>query len=78
MQLHEIKNVKEIAKIGTTPSEIRMANSAACGYVIGMSKSPTVLQKLKQENCTHFIKYFEELYDIFELEYPQDNFMLFQ
>jgi len=69
MQLHEIKSAKEVAKIGTTPSEIRMANGAGCGYVIGMSKLPTVLQKLKQENCTHLIKHSEELYDIFKLEY---------
>ena len=69
MQLHEIKNVKEVAKIGTTPLEIRMANSAACGCIIGMSKFPAVLEKLKQENCTHLIKHFEELYDILKLEY---------
>lgn len=67
MELHEVKKIKAVAKIATTPLAVRTANHAACSYVIGFAKLPLVEQKLKQENCTHIINHLEELYPLFSL-----------
>ncbi|MBC8110676.1 MAG: HAD-IA family hydrolase [Verrucomicrobia bacterium] len=68
MQLTGIEDVKHVAKVGDTASDMQQGTSAGCGWVIGVTTGAYSAEDLRKFPHTHLIKHISELKTIFNLE----------
>ncbi len=67
MELLGVKDVKKVAKVGDTASDLHEGHSAGCGMVIGISSGAFSKEQLEQEPHTHIIHQIPEILDILEI-----------
>ena len=61
MELTDVKDVQQVAKVGDTASDIQEGLSAGCKYVIGVTTGAFTHEQLKLERPTHLIERISEL-----------------
>lgn len=67
MQLTGVEDVKEVAKVGDTLSDLQQGNAAGCTYVIGVTTGAFQKEVLAQEPHTHLIGHLPEILPILGL-----------
>ncbi len=68
MEISGVTNVKNVAKIGDTASDMQEGNAAGCGWVIGITTGAFSAEQLAKEKYTHLITKIPEVLSIFGLE----------
>lgn len=68
MERTNTKDVRNVAKVGDTASDLQEGNAAGCGWVIGITSGAFSKQELLHEKHTHLIENVAELVKIFQLE----------
>lgn len=64
MELAGIKDVRKVAKVGDTPSDLQEGTSAGCGLVIGITSGAFKGSQLMNEPHTHLIEEIPEILPI--------------
>lgn len=64
MELAGVRDVKEVAKVGDTASDMQEGSSAGCMYVIGITQGAFAKEELEKEPHTHLISKLQEILDI--------------
>jgi phosphonatase-like hydrolase len=67
MELTNIKDVKNVAKVGDTASDMQEGNSAGCGWVIGITTGAFSKEALQKEKHTHLIENVQEVLEILKI-----------
>lgn len=67
MELTHIANVKRVAKVGDTASDLQEGSSAGCGLVIGITSGAFSREQLETEIHTHLITQIPEIVEILEI-----------
>ncbi len=67
MVLTGITDVKQVAKVGDTASDMQQGKAAGCRWVIGVTTGAYTHEALLKEPHTHLIEQVSELQEIFEL-----------
>jgi len=68
MEISGVTDVKNVAKIGDTASDMQEGNAAGCGWVIGITTGAFSAEQLAKEEYTHLITKIPEVLSIFGLE----------
>lgn len=68
MALTNINDVKNVAKVGDTASDMQEGNAAGCGWVIGVTTGAFSKAQLEQEKHTHLIENVQEVLEIFNIK----------
>lgn len=68
MEISGVTDVKNVAKIGDTASDMQEGNAAGCGWVIGITTGAFSAEQLAKEKYTHLITKIPEVLSIFGLE----------
>ncbi|NJL14638.1 MAG: HAD hydrolase-like protein [Microscillaceae bacterium] len=61
MQMMQVQEVNQVAKVGDTPSDIQQGRAAGCEYVIGITSGAFSAEALEKENPTHLVNNLSEL-----------------
>ena len=61
MELTGVTDVRQVAKVGDTASDMQEGLSAGCKYVIGITSGAFTHEQLEQENPTHLINHISQL-----------------
>ena len=64
MQLTQITDAAQVAKVGDTASDLQQGTAAGCRYVIGITSGAYSHQELMQEEHTHLIGNISEVLSI--------------
>ena len=64
MQMAEITDPAEVAKVGDTASDLQEGTAAGCKYVIGITSGAYSRQELMQEQHTHLVHNIREVLSI--------------
>jgi len=67
MYLTGVTDVKKVAKVGDTPSDLHEGTSAGCQFVIGVTSGAFSQSQLEIEPHTHLISQIPEILNLFEL-----------
>lgn len=67
MELTGVKDVKKVAKVGDTMSDLEEGTAAGCGWVIGVTSGSYTQEELAAGPHTHLIHQLHELKQILEL-----------
>jgi len=67
MQLTEVSDVKAVAKVGDTISDLMEGNNAGCGMVVGVTSGAFSRDRLAQEKHTHLIENIPQLLDVLQI-----------
>jgi len=67
MELTNIKDVRNVAKVGDTASDLQEGNAAGCGWVIGVTTGAFSKEELQHEKHTHLIENVQEVLEILKL-----------
>lgn len=68
MELTNITDPKNVAKVGDTASDMQEGNAAGCGLVIGVTTGAFSKKELQREKHTHLIENVQEILEILELK----------
>lgn len=66
MQLTDVADHKQVAKVGDTASDMQQGDSAGCGWVIGVTTGAYTPEELHKQPHTHLIQTLAELQTIFQ------------
>jgi phosphoglycolate phosphatase-like HAD superfamily hydrolase len=61
MELTGVEDVKAVAKVGDTPSDLQEGASAGCGMNVGVTQGTHTRDQLKDHPHTHLIGTIREL-----------------
>ncbi|GAB4395431.1 MAG: phosphonatase-like hydrolase [Microscillaceae bacterium] len=61
MQMMQVAEVSQVAKVGDTPSDIQQGRAAGCEYVIGITTGAFTAEALEKETPTHLVHNLSEL-----------------
>lgn len=64
MEKTGVENIKAVAKVGDTASDMQQGTAAGCAYVIGVTTGAYSREALLQEPHTHLVSQAEEVLDI--------------
>ncbi|HEY9046897.1 MAG TPA: phosphonatase-like hydrolase [Ohtaekwangia sp.] len=64
MELTGVKDVKRVAKVGDTTSDLQEGNAAGCALVIGVTTGAFSKEELAKEKHTHLIANLHEVIEI--------------
>jgi phosphonatase-like hydrolase len=67
MELVSVTDVKKVAKVGDTVSDLQEGTSAGCAFVIGITSGAFSREELQKEKHTHLITQVREVLDILEV-----------
>lgn len=67
MELTNITDPKNVAKVGDTASDMQEGTAAGCGLVIGVTTGAFSRKDLQKEKHTHLIENVQEILEILEL-----------
>lgn len=62
-----VADVKKVAKVGDTPSDMQQGTAAGCPWVVGVTTGTYGISALENEPHTHLIKQLPELLEILDL-----------
>jgi len=65
MELTGVQNVKHVAKVGDTPSDLGEGTAAGCGWVIGVTQGTHTEAQLKTHPHTHLLDSVRDLPEFF-------------
>lgn len=67
MELTNVTDVKCVAKVGDTASDMQEGNAAGCALVIGVTTGAFSRKELQMEKHTHLIENVQEILEILEI-----------
>ncbi|MBI3221146.1 MAG: HAD hydrolase-like protein [Bacteroidetes bacterium] len=68
MQMSGVTDVKRVAKVGDTLSDLGEGNSAGCGFVVGITSGSFTREQLAALPHTHIIQHIPEILKIVGIE----------
>ncbi|HEY8937196.1 MAG TPA: HAD hydrolase-like protein [Cyclobacteriaceae bacterium] len=68
MELTGMKDVKRVAKVGDTASDLNEGTSAGCGLVIGVTSGSFTREELLKEKHTHLVEKAPDVLEILEIK----------
>lgn len=68
MLLTQVADVRKVAKVGDTVSDLREGNSAGCGLVVGITSGAFSTEQLQKEKHTHLIQEIPQLLEVLKAE----------
>lgn len=69
MELCEVTDKSQVAKIGDTASDLQQGTAAGCQYVIGVTTGAYTREALLKEQHTHLINNLQEILSLLEIEH---------
>jgi len=67
MELTNVMDARNVAKVGDTVSDLQEGDAAGCGWIIGVTTGAFSREVLQKEKHTHLIENIEEVLEILEL-----------
>lgn len=67
MELMDIKDARNVAKVGDTASDMQEGYAAGCGWVIGVTTGAFSKAELQRESPTHLIENVDEVLEILDI-----------
>jgi phosphonatase-like hydrolase len=67
MEIAGVTDVKRVAKVGDTASDLEEGNAAGCKFVIGITSGAFTYEQLSATKHTHLIKQIPEVLEIFKI-----------
>ena len=67
MEMTGVSDVKRVAKVGDTASDLEEGNSAGCGWVIGITTGAFTREQLQSVRHTHLIEEIPDLLKILKI-----------
>lgn len=68
MELADVTDVRKVAKVGDTVSDLREGTSAGCGMVIGVTSGAFSEEDLRKEDHTHLVENVPEILEILNIK----------